>query len=1015
MNTQEDFLTPIRCRVDGVMMVTVAFLFLTTVVMGLIYDGMVLSLAIGIPALVMPFIIWRSSPGTLISRLAMASAFVIQIAIQIQVSRGMIEIHFGLFAVLAFLLAYRDWRPIVFAAGLIAVHHLACNFLQAAHWDVWVFRNGADFGVVLLHAAYVIVESIILVCLAGQLRIEGIEAATVAFLAERITHGDLDTPIDIRQNNETQGMLYSIKTMRETIKSLMAQMKQMAFEHDKGDIDVVIDVGLFEGDFKVIASDINNMVASHIAVKKQALACIKEFGEGNFDAPLEQFPGKRAFINDTIEQVRQDLKRLIEDADMLVHGALEGNLSHRADVSRHHGDFRKIIAGFNDTLDAVIVPIQETIAQITKYSRGDISGELTAEYKGEFAELKRRLNNLSLTIKGVIDSCDYVRNEHDKGEIDIMIAAEMFKGDFGKMAININTVLSSHIELNKKTMACVKEFGEGNFDAPLEQFPGKKAFINDTIEQMRGNLNTFIADMRRMSDEHDKGEIGVMIDTRKFHGSYGTMAQGVNDMVNGHIELNQKTMACVKEFGEGNFDAPLEKFPGKKAFINDTIEQVRGNLNTFIADMRRMSDEHDKGEIGVMIDTRKFHGSYGTMAQGVNNMVGGHIELNQKAMACVKEFGEGNFDAPLEKFPGKKAFINDTVEQVRANIQALIADTDMLAQAAAEGRVQIRADAGRHRGGFRRIVEDINATLESIVAPIIVVKTAADSINMAAKEIAAGNADLSHRTEQQAASLEETAASMEELAAAVKQNADNAKQANQMAVTAADVAVKGGNVIRQVVNTMSAINESSRKIVDIISVIDGIALQTNILALNAAVEAARAGEQGRGFAVVASEVRNLAQRSAAAAKEIKALISDSVEKVEDGGKLVGEAGNTMEEIVTSVQRVTGIMSNIVTASVEQSSGIEQVNQAIAQMDEVTQQNAALVEQAAAAAESLQEQASTLSQTMAQFQIGADGGRSAGLPVIARHKPAIRLVVGATKTSKIAAVSPSRSGDEWSEF
>ena len=234
-----------------------------------------------------------------------------------------------------------------------------------------------------------------------------------------------------------------------------------------------------------------------------------------------------------------------------------------------------------------------------------------------------------------------------------------------------------------------------------------------------------------------------------------------------------------------------------------------------------------------------------------------------------------------------------------------------------------------------------------------------------------------------------------------------------MALDASKVAVKGGNVVQQVVGTMSAINESSRRIVDIISVIDGIALQTNILALNAAVEAARAGEQGRGFAVVASEVRNLAQRSAAAAKEIKALISDSVEKVDDGSKLVGEAGKTMEEIVASVKRVTDIMAEIAAASVEQSSGINQVNQAVTQMDEVTQQNAALVEQAAAAAESLEEQASTLLDTVAQFSLdttvrhSAAPRRTASMQV-AMHKPA---ALPAVKTAK-----PSQpSDDEWSEF
>ncbi|MDI1238862.1 MAG: methyl-accepting chemotaxis protein [Polaromonas sp.] len=256
----------------------------------------------------------------------------------------------------------------------------------------------------------------------------------------------------------------------------------------------------------------------------------------------------------------------------------------------------------------------------------------------------------------------------------------------------------------------------------------------------------------------------------------------------------------------------------------------------------------------------------------------------------------------------------------------------------------------------------------SLVRVVGEVRSGTDTIATASSQIAAGNHDLSSRTEEQASSLEETAASMEELTSTVKQNADNARQANQLAVTASSVAVKGGSVVAEVVGTMGAINASSRKIVDIIGVIDGIAFQTNILALNAAVEAARAGEQGRGFAVVAAEVRNLAQRSAAAAKEIKTLIGDSVDKVEEGSKQVAEAGKTMDEIVDSVKRVTDIMAEITAASQEQTAGIEQINQAITQMDQVTQQNAALVEEAAAAASSLQEQASGLSQVVSAFKL-----------------------------------------------
>ncbi|KQQ93666.1 methyl-accepting chemotaxis protein [Massilia sp. Leaf139] len=281
------------------------------------------------------------------------------------------------------------------------------------------------------------------------------------------------------------------------------------------------------------------------------------------------------------------------------------------------------------------------------------------------------------------------------------------------------------------------------------------------------------------------------------------------------------------------------------------------------------------------------------------------------------------------------------------------------------------------------IAAGFNSFVAKIQNVLISVRSSSDSVAGASLEIRQGNANLSARTEQQASALEETAASMEELTSTVRQNADNARQANQMAASASQVAVRGGEVVAQVVETMASIDASSRKVVDIISVIDGIAFQTNILALNAAVEAARAGEQGRGFAVVASEVRNLAQRSAAAAKEIKGLIGDSVDKVGMGSMLVAEAGQTMQQVVESVRRVTDIVSEISAASAEQSTGIGQVNQAIVQMDDATQQNAALVEQAAAATESLQEQAATLVALVGEFRL-----EQAGAPATAARPLAL---------------------------
>ena len=304
----------------------------------------------------------------------------------------------------------------------------------------------------------------------------------------------------------------------------------------------------------------------------------------------------------------------------------------------------------------------------------------------------------------------------------------------------------------------------------------------------------------------------------------------------------------------------------------------------------------------------------------------------------------------------------------------------------------IEVNSSDETGLLMAALKEMNTSLVKIVGEV---RSGTDTIATASNQIAAGNLDLSSRTEQQASSLEETASSMEELTGTVKQNADNARQATQLAESASAVALKGGTVVSQVVQTMGSINESAKKIVDIISVIDGIAFQTNILALNAAVEAARAGEQGRGFAVVASEVRNRAQRSASAAKEIKSLIGDSVEQVEIGAKLVDQAGTTMIEIVDSVRRVTDIMTEIAAASQEQTVGIDQINQAITQMDEVTQQNAALVEEAAAAAGALQDQAQGLLKAVSVFQLGSEPPAAPGKP---RRAPVAKLNATQARTA-----------------
>jgi len=354
---------------------------------------------------------------------------------------------------------------------------------------------------------------------------------------------------------------------------------------------------------------------------------------------------------------------------------------------------------------------------------------------------------------------------------------------------------------------------------------------------------------------------------------------------------------------------------------------------------------------------------------------------------------------------------------------AQVAATARSAEALASGDLTVRFDAAA-KDEIGQLAQALEHMRESFGRLIMQIRSGVDSVSTASREIAQGNADLSSRTEQQASNLQQTAASMEQMTSAVKQNADAARQANQLAASASQVAAKGGAVVGEVVSTMDQISASSRKIADIIGVIDGIAFQTNILALNAAVEAARAGEQGRGFAVVAGEVRNLAQRSAQAAREIKSLIGESVQKVETGAKLVNDAGQTMSDIVAQVKRVTDLIGEITSSTLEQSNGIGQVNQAVTQLDQMTQQNAALVEQSAAAAESLREQADKLARAVAIFKLSRDETRQviAQAQAASRGATVVRAAPAPQPAARTAPAAPARPrkpqddpGGEWKEF
>jgi methyl-accepting chemotaxis protein len=529
---------------------------------------------------------------------------------------------------------------------------------------------------------------------------------------------------------------------------------------------------------------------------------------------------------------------------------------------------------------------------------------------------------LTISISRPLNSGVQMMQEMSKGHLNTRL--HMNRDDeIGILAKSMDEFAE---DLQNNVVKTLQKIADGDVSTTVKPKDNQDE-ISPALIKLTDNLRDLIAEMNNMSKQHDLGDIDIVIPANNFNGAYKEMANGVNAMVNGHLAVKKKAMACIAEFGRGNFDAPLEKFPGKKAFINETIEAVRTNLRNIATELTTLIEASKNGELSTRGNAAAYQGDWQKMIKGVNEILDAILE-------------------PINEASG-------VLEKVAAR--------DMTARV-----------LGNYKGDHAKIKNSLNSAVDNLDKALAQVSEATEQVTSASQQISSGSQSLAQGANEQASSLEEVSSSLEEMASMTKQNADNAAQAKNLSGEADHNAKTGADAMNRMSSAINKIKESSDQTAKIVKTIDEIAMQTNLLALNAAVEAARAGEAGRGFAVVAEEVRNLAQRSAQAAKNTADMISESVKNADDGVKIATEVSEAFGSIAVSSKKVNDLIAEIAAASQEQSQGIDQVNTAVAQMDKVTQQNAANSEESASAAEELSSQSEELKTMIDQFALTMAG-------------------------------------------